>query len=148
MDWYTVLFVARWVIITLFYFVLLVLVIGVYREASMRLGQRSEKPAMSYGRLRVINPGSDQQSPAGTILYLKALTSLGTARDNDIVLGDQFVSGHHLRLRWDGAVWWLEDLQSKNGTLVNQQPCIPNQPQALPQEALITAGDMVMQLIE
>ncbi|MGE5124404.1 MAG: FHA domain-containing protein [Acidobacteriaceae bacterium] len=148
MDWYTVLFATRWVIITLFYFVLLVLVIGVYREASMRLGKGSERPVMSYGRLRVIHPGADKQLPAGSILDLKMVTSLGTAADNDIVLGDQFVSAHHFRLRWDGAVWWLEDLHSKNGTQVNRQPCLPDHPQELPKGALITAGDMVMEIIE
>ncbi len=147
MDWNTILFAARWVIITLFYFVLLVLLIGVYREASSRL-RTPVQDALSYGRLRVIHPGSDRQLPAGTVLNLKAITRLGTDRDNDIVLADQFVSGHHLRLHWDGAAWWLEDLHSKNGTLVNRQPCVPDRPQALPKEAIITVGDMVMELIQ
>ncbi len=148
MDWYTILFAARWVIVTLVYFVLLVILIGVYREASLRLGHKPGKAAITYGRLRVINPGSDRKLSAGSILDLKASTSLGTDRDNDIILSDQFVSGHHFRLRWDGAVWWLEDLHSKNGTLVNRQLCAPDHPTALPKEAIISAGDMVMEMVE
>lgn len=148
MDWNTVLFAARWVMITLFYFVLLVLVVGVYREASSRLIQKPVTDAIAYGHLRVIHPGSDRHLPAGSIIDLREITSLGSARDNDVVLEDQFVSGHHLKLRWDGAVWWLEDLHSKNGTLINRQPCIPDHAQALPQNAIITLGDVVIEIID
>lgn len=148
MDWYTILFAARWVIIALVYFVLVVLFVGVYREASQRLGERPGKESISYGRLRVIHPGGDPRVAAGSILDLNITTSMGADPDNDIVLGDPFVSGHHLRLRWDGAVWWLEDLNSKNGTLVNRQPVKPGQPQALSRGAVINVGDMLMELIE
>jgi pSer/pThr/pTyr-binding forkhead associated (FHA) protein len=146
-DWNTILFSARWAIIALFYVVLLILLIGVYREASSRLGQVPGQEAISYGRLRVVHPGSDTRVPPGTIFNLKTVTNLGAERNNDIVLGDRFVSGHHLRLRWDGTVWWLEDLNSKNGTLVNRQPVEPGRPQTVSKGALITAGDVVMELI-
>jgi len=122
--------------------------VGVYREASSRLAQKTSAGAVTYGRLKVIQPGSDAHAPAGTIFNLKTTTRLGAGQDNDIVLGDRFVSAHHLRLRWDGAVWWLEDLNSKNGTFVNRQPCAPGRPQTLPRGAVITAGDVVMELIE
>jgi pSer/pThr/pTyr-binding forkhead associated (FHA) protein len=148
MDWYVVLFAARWAIIALVYFVLVVLFVGVYREASQRLGERSGKETISYGRLRVIHPGSDSRLSTGSILNLNTVTNLGADQNNDIVLGDQFVSAHHFRLRWDGAVWWLEDLNSKNGTLVNRQPVKAGQPQALSKGAVIAAGDTIMELIE
>lgn len=148
MDWYTLLFAARWAIIALVYFVLVVLFVGVYREASQRLSERSGKETISYGRLRVIHPGSDPRLRTGSILDLNTVTNLGADQNNDIVLGDQFVSAHHLRLHWDGAVWWLEDLNSKNGTLVDRQPIMPSHPQALSRGAVITVGDMIMELIE
>jgi hypothetical protein len=148
MDWYTILFAARWAIIALVYFVLLALLVGVYREASQRLGERAGKEAISYGRLRVIHPGSDSHFPAGSILNLSTVTNLGADQNNDVVLDDQFVSAHHLRLLWDGAIWWLEDLDSKNGTLVNRQPVKPGQPQALSTGSVITVGDMIMELLE
>lgn len=148
MDWNTILFAMRWVIITLFYFVLLVLVAGVYRETSLRLSQKTEDEAVAYGKLRVLHAGSDANLPAGTTLHLKTSTSLGALQDNDITLGDRFVSGHHVRMQWDGVSWWLEDLHSKNGTLVNRQPIPPGQPLALPKGAVITIGDMVLELIE
>jgi pSer/pThr/pTyr-binding forkhead associated (FHA) protein len=96
----------------------------------------------------VAQPGSGLRAPAGTIFNLKPATTLGAGQDNDIVLGDRFISSHHLRLRWDGAVWWLEDLNSRNGTFVNRQPCPPGRPQTLLKGAEIRAGDMVMELID
>ena len=148
MDWNTILFAARWTIIALFYFVLLVLLVGVYREAASVLAQKTARETISYGGLRVIEPGSDPQALSGTIFPLKPVTSLGAQQDNDIVLGDKFVSGHHLRLQWDGVVWWIEDLNSKNGTFVNRRPVPPGHPQSLTRGAEITVGDMIMELIE
>ncbi len=148
MDWYTILYAARWVILSLFLSVLLVVLITVYREASSHLEPKSKKENQKHGRLKVIEPGSDKRIEAGILFDLKTTTSLGSDGDNDVVLGDQYVSGHHLRLSWDGALWWLEDLHSKNGTLVNRKPCSPEHPQVLPMGAFINIGDMVMELVE
>ncbi|MGE5552674.1 MAG: FHA domain-containing protein [Betaproteobacteria bacterium] len=45
--------------------------------------------------------------------------TLGRNEDNSLILGDRFTSGCHARLfRRDGS-YWVEDVGSKNGTLVN-----------------------------
>lgn len=44
---------------------------------------------------------------------------VGRATDADLVLADRFVSRHHARLFWDGDALMVEDLGSRNGTLVN-----------------------------
>jgi FHA domain len=36
--------------------------------------------------------------------------------------GDQFLSGEHARVAWNGGRLYVEDLNSSNGTLVNDQP--------------------------
>jgi hypothetical protein len=148
MDWNIILFASRWAIIGLFYFVLMVLLIGVYREASQRLKSEKPAPGILYGRLRLLNPGSDPGMKTGTLFDLKTETSLGAEADNDIVLGDQYVSRHHACLRWDGTTWLLEDLKSTNGTLMDKKPCIPNQPQILSKKAQITIGAMEFELVE
>lgn len=48
-------------------------------------------------------------------------TSLGRALDNDIVLVDQEVSGHHAKLVCRGTQVIMIDLNSLNGTYVNRQ---------------------------
>jgi hypothetical protein len=148
MDWNTILFAMRWVIITLFYFVLFVLVAGVYRETRLRLSGKAEAEGLTYGRLRVLQAGSDPNMSVGTVLDLKTNTTIGARPENDIVLRDKFISGQHARLSWDGVSWWLEDLNSKNGTLVDRRPSPPGQPQPLHKGAVITVGDMVLELIE
>ncbi len=45
--------------------------------------------------------------------------TIGRAPDNDVVLDDPSVSGHHARLSWSGATLVVEDLSSSNGTFVD-----------------------------
>lgn len=45
---------------------------------------------------------------------------IGKANDNDFIINDPHVSRHHVRLiREDSGYWLLEDLESTNGTFVN-----------------------------
>lgn len=45
--------------------------------------------------------------------------SLGRADSNDFVLGDDFASSRHARLFRRGSDWFVEDLDSRNGTFVD-----------------------------
>jgi pSer/pThr/pTyr-binding forkhead associated (FHA) protein len=81
--------------------------------------------------------------PAGEIVELTTkqshplmpVTSLGRATTNVISVADSAISLEHaLITRRDGA-WWLEDLDSRNGTHLNGQSIeIP---------AVITSGDII-----
>lgn len=148
MDWNMILFVTKWATIGVFYSVLLFLLFGVYRE--MTAGVRKEKAVktIAYGRLQVRNAGDDKRIRAGAEFDLKAETRLGAEADNDIVLHDSYVSGHHAVLRWDGVTWWVEDLRSRNGTMVNGQRCAPGSPQLLANGSILTVGDMEFVLID
>ena len=59
-------------------------------------------------------------SPGGKIRQAVNLTSrgvmVGRAADNDLVLAENDVSGHHLRVSWDGSQATVTDLGSSNGT--------------------------------
>jgi MoxR-like ATPase len=46
-------------------------------------------------------------------------TTIGRSRRCDITLDDGKVSGEHALLRLDSGLWWVYDLQSSNGTRVN-----------------------------
>jgi hypothetical protein len=149
MDWNVALFAVKWVVIALFYAALGVLLLGVYRESSRHVKEpRQAAPARSLGRLRLVNPGSEETLLPGTYFPLKLETTLGTDPDSDIVLNDRFISRRHARLQWDGETWWLEDLGSKNGTWLNGQPCPPNRAQVVPAQASITLGDVVFELVD
>lgn len=55
------------------------------------------------------------------ILLEKELTTIGRKPDNDIIIDNQAVSGHHARIKMEGDEVLLEDLNSLNGTYVNSQ---------------------------
>jgi pSer/pThr/pTyr-binding forkhead associated (FHA) protein len=72
---------------------------------------------------------------AGRIVALpNHLVTLGRAPDNDIVVGDPATSGHHGRIDVRGGSFWISDLGSTNGTLVNGDPVIERQ---------LADGDMI-----
>lgn len=49
----------------------------------------------------------------------KPAYTVGRKDDNDIVLDNATVSGHHCKLYEAGGTWFVEDLSSTNGTFVN-----------------------------
>lgn len=48
--------------------------------------------------------------------------TIGRRPDNPIVVADSFASGRHAMVGWDGARYYIEDLKSSNGTLLNGKP--------------------------
>ncbi len=52
------------------------------------------------------------------------MVTIGRAPDNDVVIGDPATSGHHGRIEMRTGSFWISDLGSTNGTLVNGEPVI------------------------
>jgi hypothetical protein len=55
-------------------------------------------------------------------LSLQDNNTLGREPGNSLVIVDDFVSAWHARLTFEAGRWWLTDLDSTNGTLVNDRP--------------------------
>jgi pSer/pThr/pTyr-binding forkhead associated (FHA) protein len=50
------------------------------------------------------------------------MTTIGRAPDNSLIVpNDGYASGHHAKVYWSQGRWLLEDLNSSNGTTVNDQ---------------------------
>jgi pSer/pThr/pTyr-binding forkhead associated (FHA) protein len=65
---------------------------------------------------------------AGRIVALPSqMVTVGRAPDNDVVVGDPATSGHHGRIEVRNGFFWISDLGSTNGTLVNGEPVIEKQ---------------------
>lgn len=146
--WNVMLFIFKFVLLGLIYWVLWLMVRTIRREMAMRIGSPALEAPTGPGRLRIANPGGDRPERQGEIFDLRPENSLGADPDNDLVLADPYISGHHARLRWDGAGWWVEDLGSRNSTYVNQARCLPFTPQPLPPLATLKLGGMELILLE
>jgi hypothetical protein len=55
----------------------------------------------------------------GERFTLRASTSIGRDAGNDVPLSDEAASARHAVLELRDGEWWIEDLASTNGTLVN-----------------------------
>ena len=53
--------------------------------------------------------------------FNKAEITIGRDPACECVIGDEAVSTHHARLSFHHAQWWIEDLDSKNGTKLNEE---------------------------
>lgn len=69
---------------------------------------------------------------------------LGRAPDCTIPLQDTYASGHHLRLYRTDGQWFVEDLNSTNGTLLNGTPLQAPHPVLIGQR--IQIGQTTMEL--
>ena len=79
-----------------------------------------ERCATAVG-LIVLDAGESALTP-GASLRLEAASSLGRDLGNTIVIDDPHTSARHAELRFARGQWWLRDLGSSNGTLLNDEP--------------------------
>ena len=85
-------------------------------------------------RLRVIACESAAEL-VGMQYALGPVTSMGRDIGNTIVLNDDYASSKHALITRRGEMWWLEDLGSRNGMLLNDLP--------LEEAAVVSSGDVV-----
>jgi hypothetical protein len=66
---------------------------------------------------------------------------LGRGVDNDVVLASSHVSRYHTQLRWVASSWLVYDLDSTNGTWVDQEQLQAGQARALRAGSHLRLGD-------
>lgn len=86
------------------------------------------------GSLRVLSTEIEDMD-AGKEFSMSVVTGIGRSQANSIVLDDDFVSIKHVLISWTGEQWMLEDLGSRNGTLLNDLP--------IDRQTVIVAGDEI-----
>lgn len=101
----------------------------------LRLSANVVQQKRSYGHLRVIASEINDLRPE-SLFPLLIVTSIGRAKGNTIVIDDSFVSSHHVLITLRENQWWLEDLGSRNGTLLNDLP--------LTDAVVVSRGDMIV----
>lgn len=125
--------VVRLFLVALLYLFLSQIVRAISRD--LRPPALQARPVLpAQARLIVVDPGQTGMRP-GEIIALQELNSVGRSSDNTIALEDDFISNAHALLSFRQRQWWVEDLQSTNGTAVNQQ--------AVSRPTLVASGDLI-----
>ncbi len=73
---------------------------------------------------------------------LRPVTAIGRGADNHIVVDDRFASANHAMVVWREQRWWVEDLNSHNGTYLNGERI--SEPHALSGGDLILVGETLL----
>jgi pSer/pThr/pTyr-binding forkhead associated (FHA) protein len=110
----------------------------IWRDLRLTRAQ-AERRARHRAALIVVSPGETNLLPSDR-LPLVPVTTLGRGLANTIVLPDSFASTRHAQLTRRDGRWWLEDLNSRNGTLLNETQLRPNEPVAVVEGDLIGIG--------
>lgn len=69
--------------------------------------------------LEVMATGNSEVLKIGSVIPVRSTINIGRKEDNSICLNDQFVSSYHAKLYVRNNDFYLEDLDSTNGTYVN-----------------------------
>ncbi len=111
-----------------------------YRALSTHVDTRRRR----YGFLAVLRDIDGHTVKTGEKYPLLPLTSMGRAPTNTIPINDTFASGEHALLAMRNGQWWLEDRQSRNGTLLNDLPV--TEPMIITDGDIITIGQIKFRL--
>lgn len=98
--------------VTLYAFLLTILL---YLWRDIHHGFR-RKPS---GEIRVIHLRFEDRHPAEEHSFAIPSVIIGSDPLSELVLSSETVSDHHARLHYRQDKWWVEDLDSKNGTYLN-----------------------------
>ncbi|MDO5517003.1 MAG: FHA domain-containing protein [Clostridium sp.] len=74
----------------------------------------------NYG-LEVMSSGNGRDLKVGSIIPIRSDLSIGRKDNNTIVLTDQHVSGNHAKIIVRNSGLFIEDLNSTNGTYLNNK---------------------------
>jgi hypothetical protein len=108
------LFIFRLLIALMLYAFLAYILVQLWKD--IRSGRRSVFEAPKAHLLKLKGEGPQETYP------LQEINLIGRAKDNTVCIDEATVSGYHARLSYRQDQWWLEDLGSRNGTLLNDMP--------------------------
>ena len=111
------LLVGRVAFLVALYLFLLLLALLLRRELRARSTPATERAPAD---LLIVEPFETGLDP-GERIPLLAVSTIGRSEENDVILRDSFLSASHARLSWNGKGWALEDLNSSNGTRINDR---------------------------
>lgn len=106
----------KYVFIIIIYLFIFSIIRMIYLDIrSMRRMDTSKDAAY----LKVVNRLDSLNFKMQEYYVLKGTVNIGRSGKNDIVIKDNFVSKNHLQITEQGGTYFIEDLNSANGTYLN-----------------------------
>ena len=100
----------------------------------LREATTGREPVRRAGQLVVLET-TDETLAAGRTFPLQSVTSIGRSPNNTVLIPDTYASAQHALLTWREGQWWLEDRDSRNGTLLNGT--------RISRPTVVSAGDVI-----
>lgn len=100
-------------------FLLLIYLFLIRAFAALQRSLSAERPESRPLGTLVVERSPARTPRVGERVPLRATNTIGRDVGNDITLQDEAASARHARLDAADGEWWIEDLGSTNGTLVN-----------------------------
>lgn len=110
------LLVLRLLLALLLYSFLAAVLLMLWRD--LRQATSGREIVRPGGQLVILH-AVDETLAAGTVFPLQPVTSIGRSPSNTVFIPDAYASAQHTLLTWREGQWWLEDRDSRNGTLLN-----------------------------
>lgn len=110
--------ILKYIFIVLIYLFIFRIISMIYMDIKTMNGPKQVHGSFPYLKLINRRDRLDFDIHESYVLH-KQTTTMGRDKKNDIVLGDPFISGKHAQLVADEGLYFLEDLESANGTYVN-----------------------------
>jgi pSer/pThr/pTyr-binding forkhead associated (FHA) protein len=109
----------RLLLVGLLYTFLGAILLVLWRDLRKATTERQTAPPRS--QLVVVATPEDEapELAIGTVFPLRSITSIGRSPANTVVISDTYASSEHALLAQREGQWWLEDRNSRNGTMLN-----------------------------
>ncbi len=140
-EWFVLL--LRVTFIFLLYFFLFQVLRVITREMSLFTSLAHAEPEPSATAHLIVQQTGGSGLRSGMRLDLEPVTVIGRHPRATIMLDDTFVSSEHVQITWRDGRWWVTDLNSTNGTMLNSQPVAV--PTGLRYGDVIGIGDIQLQ---
>jgi hypothetical protein len=142
-EWFILL--LRLLFVFLLYFFVFQVIRVMLRELQTFAAGETREPVSDPGGSLLVKDAGDSGLRSGQRIPLEPVTVIGRHPRATIVLDDAFVSSEHVQVSWSDGRWWVTDLDSTNGTVVNGRDVTI--PTGLRFGDVIDIGEISLQLV-
>lgn len=105
-------------VIAIIYVIIFMALRIMYKD--VKSGDKKKVLKKAYG-LEVISAVEGSNLKKGSIIPINRVITLGRKDDNLVILNDPYASGYHAKVYPKNTEYFVEDLKSTNGTLLNDE---------------------------